>query len=315
MCLIKSQSAYISFSRSEWEQYRQDVPLTLTEEDLERLHGVNEVVSLDEIADVYLPLSRLINMYVTETQSLYQVTRAFLSADEARQVPYIIGVSGSVAVGKSTVSRVLQALLSRWPNHRNVVVVTTDGFLYSNAELEARGLMSRKGFPESFDAAKLLAFLEALKSGVSKVQAPVYSHQSYDVLPDQKITIENADIVIIEGLNILQTGCFAPGKSPIRFVSDFLDFSIFVDAEIEAIRQWYIERVLYFCAHSFQRSDNYFYFLSQMNHEEQVKFAERIWREINEMNLIENILPFRERAKLILHKNKDHLVERIYLRK
>jgi type I pantothenate kinase len=307
-------TAYQNFTRDEWESYRQDEPLVLNEADLERLHGVNEVVSMSEIEDIYLPLSRLINLYVTETQSLYRITRDFLSAS-ALKVPYIIGVSGSVAVGKSTVSRVLQALLSRWKNHPKVALVTTDGFLYSNAELEEQGLMQRKGFPESFDQERILRFLSDLKSGVPVVHAPIYSHQIYDIVQDEHIALSSPDIVIIEGLNLLQTGVVRPGKQPNLFVSDFLDFTVFVDAEIESIKQWYIERVLYFCGTSFQKSDNYFHFLSQMNQEEQVKFGERVWHEINELNLVENILPFRERARLILHKAQDHSVDRIELRK
>lgn len=306
--------AYQNFSRQEWEGYRKGHPMVLTEADLERLHGVNETVSLAEIKDIYLPLSRLINLYVTETQSLYSVTNDFLFTTPVK-VPYIIGVSGSVAVGKSTVSRVLQALLSRWENHPKVALVTTDGFLYNNAELERRELMHRKGFPESFNSEKLLCFLSNLKSGQSEVKAPIYSHQIYDILPQEFITVSQPDIVIIEGLNILQTGLPRPGHQPQLFVSDFLDFSIFVDAEVTSIQQWYVDRVLYFCQNSFTKPDNYFYFLSQMTPEEQIKFAERIWREINEVNLLQNILPFRERAKLILHKAADHAIDRISLRK
>ena len=305
---------YQRFSRQEWESYRNDAPLVLDESDLERLHGVNEVVSMAEICDVYLPLARLINMYVTEIQSLYQVTSAFLSTP-APPVPYIIGVSGSVAVGKSTVSRVLQALLSRWDNHRRVTVVTTDGFLLPNAVLEAEGLMQRKGFPESYDVERLLSFLVALKAGRVDVVAPVYSHEVYDVVPDQFVEIGSSDIVIVEGLNILQTGLRRPGVQPMQFVSDFLDFSIFVDADLTAIREWYVDRVQHFCQTSFQRPGNYFHFLTDFLPEEQIKFAERVWREINEVNLIENILPFRERAKLILHKDTNHRVDYIDLRK
>ncbi|PHQ80736.1 MAG: type I pantothenate kinase, partial [Coxiella sp. (in: Bacteria)] len=281
-------SAYLNFTRSEWEQYRHDTPLVLNEGDLERLHGVNEIVSMTEIKDVFLPLSRLINMYVTETQSLYTITKQFLAASDKR-VPYIIGVSGSVAVGKSTVSRILQALLSRWDNHPKVALVTTDGFLYPTAELEAQGLMHRKGFPESYDVAKLLSFLEQLKSGKPSVQAPIYSHQIYDILPNEYQVVKGADIVIVEGLNLLQNSVVNLNQQPQLFVSDFIDFSIFVDAEMASVRQWYVERVLYFCNTSFKEPGNYFQFLSEMLEEEQVKFAERIWREINEVNLLENI--------------------------
>lgn len=305
---------YQSFSRLEWEQYRHDTPLVLNESDLERLHGVNETVSLSEISAIYLPLARLLSMYVSEKQSLYDVTSKFLSVP-SQKVPYIIGVSGSVAVGKSTVSRVLQALLSRWDRHTKVTVVTTDGFLYPNAVLEAEGLMQRKGFPESYDVEKLLTFLTALKSGQPTVKAPVYSHEIYDILPNTQLEICRADVVIVEGLNILQTGLRRPGRQPRAFVSDFLDFSIFVDADISSMRAWFVERVLYFCDTSFQDPKNYFHYLTDFLPEERIKFAQRVWREINEVNFYENVLPFRERAKLILHKSPDHRVDEVLLRK
>lgn len=305
---------YQSFTREQWEQYRHDTPLVLDEADLERLHGVNETVSLDEISSVYLPLARLLNMYVTEMQSLHSISSKFLSVPSNR-VPYIIGVSGSVAVGKSTVSRILEALLSRWENHPVVRVVTTDGFLYPNAVLEAEGLMQRKGFPESYDVEKLLGFLSALKSGQANVQVPVYSHEIYDIVPDQLLELKQPDIVIVEGLNILQTGLRRPGIQPQAFVSDFLDFSIFVDADVLSIEEWFVERVLHFCETSFQDPHNYFHYLTDFLPEERIKFAQRVWREINELNLYENILPFRERAKLILHKAADHRVDSVQLRK
>ncbi len=307
-------SPYTSFDRQQWGAYRQDEPLTLTECDLENLRGVNEVVSLDEVQDFYLPLSRLLNLYIGQTQSLYETTATFLHTDEPK-VPYIIGVCGSVAVGKSTTSRILEALLLRWPDHPNVCVITTDGFLYSTAELEAMDLMQRKGFPESFNIKKLLQFLSDLKAGKQHLQVPVYSHEVYDIIPDQFINIERPDIVIIEGLNILQTGITIPQKMPELFVSDFLDFSIYVDAEIESIKQWYVERVLVFCNGPFKDPKNYFHDLSKLNQEEQIKFAEKVWKEINEQNLMQNILPFRERAQLVLHKASDHHIDKVLLRK
>ncbi len=310
----QKSSAYIEFTREQWCRYRQDMPLTLSEDDLVKLRGKNEVVSLEEVEEIYLPLSRLLSLYVTATQSLHHATGEFLGTPEPK-VPYIIGISGSVAVGKSTTSRVLQALLSCWPNHPNVVIVTTDGFLYSTAELERRGLMERKGFPESYDLARLLQLLHDIKAGRNDLQAPVYSHHHYDIVEDEIIEIGQPDIVIVEGLNILQTGIPKPGQQPRIFISDYFDFSIFVDAETSVIKQWFIDRVLLFCCTAFKDPDAFFHYLSKMNEEEVIKFSERVWREINEVNLVENILPFRERAQLILAKGADHSVEKVLLRK
>lgn len=303
-------SPYLQFTRSQWCRFRQDTPLTLTEAEIDQLGGVIEVVSLSEVEEVYLPLSRLLSFYVTALQSLHQDASAFLGEPEPK-VPYIIGISGSVAVGKSTASRVLQALLSRWPNHPKVSLVTTDGFLYPLAELERKDMLSRKGFPESYDLQSLLAFLMAIKSGEGPVYAPVYSHHQYDLLPDQRIEVNRPDIVIVEGLNILQTG---PDRAGL-FVSDFLDFTIFVDAKTEAIKQWFVARVLRFRETAFKDPTAYFYSISKMTKEETIKFAERVWREVNERNLIENILPFKNRARLILSKHEDHSVEQVFLRK
>ena len=301
-------SPYCEFDRQQWSHYRNDEPLTLTEDDLDNLRGVNEMVSLKEVEDFYLPLSRLLNLYVTQKQSLHHVTSDFLDS-EAPRVPYIIGVAGSVAVGKSTTSRILQALLSRWPNHPNVALVTTDGFLFPNSELEKQGLMSRKGFPESYDVKSLIRFLSDLKAGEKNTEVPLYSHSIYDIIPDEMMQVSQPDIVIIEGLNILQ----ASGAN--IFVSDFLDFSIYVDADTNSIKQWYLDRVLYFCQGPFREPDNYFHHLSKLNLEEQMKFAEKVWHEINEQNLIENIMPFRERAGLILHKAENHDIDKVMLRK
>jgi type I pantothenate kinase len=283
------------------------MPLTLTEEDLGRLHGQNEVMSLQEIEQVYLPLSRLLNLYVSATQSLHRVSGEFLGTPEPK-VPYIIGVAGSVAVGKSTTSRVLKALLSRWPNHPNVVVLTTDGFLYSTQELERRDLIHRKGFPESYDTQALMQLLQDVKSGKRHLKAPVSSHQTYDIIPGEFLEIDQPDILIVEGLNILQTG----GTT---FVSDFFDFTVFVDADTHVIEQWYLDRVWAFCEGPFQNPDAYFHYLSKMSHEEVIQFARRVWREVNELNLVENVLPFKERARLILRKGANHQVESVLLRK
>lgn len=307
-------SAYLGFSREQWCRFRQDAPLTLTEQDLEKLRGQNEVVSLTEVEEIYLPLSRLLSLYVTAKQTLHAASGQFLGTPEPK-VPYIIGVAGSVAVGKSTTSRILQALLSRWPNHPDVALVTTDGFLYPNAELEKRGLMERKGFPESYHLQALLTFLQAIKSGYREVKAPVYSHHYYNIVPNEFITVSQPDILIIEGLNILQTGCPLVGQEARLFVSDYLDFSVFVDAKTSIIEQWFIDRVLAFCQGSFKDTNSYFHWITKLNHEEVIKFSQRIWREINELNLVENILPFRERADLILTKSENHAVEAVRLRK
>ena len=308
------QTAYLTFSREDWLQFRSDTPLTLTETDLHLLHGQIETVSLKEVTDIYLPLSRLLNLYVTAMQSLYRASQQFLGQSEPK-VPYIIGVAGSVAIGKSTTSRVLKALLSRWPDHPRVTVVTTDGFLYPNHVLEQQGIMNRKGFPESYDLNALLQFLVDVKSGKNNVKAPLYSHKFYDVIPNEFISVDQPDIVILEGLNILQPGISKFGKYADLFVSDFFDFSIFVDAEIDVIKQWYIERVVKFSQTTFRDSSVYFHYLSKMQPPEVYQFAEKVWHEINEVNLFQNILPCRERAQLILKKSRDHSVEQVRLRK
>jgi len=303
-------SQYLQFSRQQWCQFRDESPLMLSKLEVDQLTGVNEVVSLSEVEDIYLPLSRLLSFYVTAMQSLHEETSYFLGGSKPK-VPYIIGVAGSVAVGKSTISRLLQALLSRWPKHPKVALVTTDGFLYPLAELQRRNLLSQKGFPESYDLPSLLAFLRAVKSGEKNVSAPVYSHHQYDILKDQKIVVDRPDILIVEGLNILQIG---PTRSGV-FVSDFFDFTIFVDAEIEAIKGWFIERIQSFRKTVFKDPSAYFHFVSKLSRQGTEKFARRIWWEINERNLLQNILPFKNRARLILQKGIHHAVEKVWLRK
>ena len=237
---ILKSNLFITFSKEQWRCFRQDTPLTLSEEDIAQLQGVNEAMSMTEVIDIYLPLSRLLNLYVSASQNLYQVMGRFLN-QKISKVPYIIGIAGSVAVGKSTTSRVLQALLSRWPNHSNVALVTTDGFLYPLAQLQKWNLLDRKGFPESYDLPKLLRFLQDIKSGKSRIQAPVYSHHTYDIVPGETIDIEQPDIVIVEGLNVLQTGAavLRTQSKPNLFVSDFFDFSIYVDANVQSIKKWW----------------------------------------------------------------------------
>jgi len=305
---------YIEFSKEEWGRLRATTPLTLTEEDLEILRGINEHLSLEEVTLVYLPLSRLLNLYVAATQRLRQTTDTFLGALPA-PVSYVIGIAGSVAVGKSTAGRVIQALLARWPNHPKVDLVTTDGFLYPNAILEQRGVMQRKGFPESYDLRALLKFLSELKSGVGEIEVPVYSHELYDIVPDRTKTVKQPDIVIVEGLNVLQTSDGRTGLPPRTFVSDFFDFSIFIDAREEHIRQWYVDRFLTFQRTVFQKPDAYFHKYANLSSSQARLTALDIWESINAVNLRQNILPTRERAHLILHKDEDHTVRSVQLRK
>jgi len=309
-----SLSPFIELGREEWSQLRNNTPLTLTEADLALLSGINDSISLREVEEIYLPLSRLLNLYVAATQQLHAATQIFLGHSAAK-VPYVIGIAGSVAVGKSTTSRLLQALLARWSNHPKVDLVTTDGFLYPNAVLEERGLMQRKGFPESYDRRRLVNFVTAVKSGEPRVDAPLYSHLSYDILPDQVQVIEQPDIMIVEGLNVLQTRSSSADPALPVFVSDLFDFSIYVDAEEEHIRDWYVERFLTLRRTSFRDPVSYFHRYATLRDEEARRLALEIWELINGVNLRENILPTRLRARLILEKGRDHVIERVRLRK
>ena len=309
-----SLSPYIDLTREEWSRLRNSTPLTLIEEDLAKLRGINEQVSLREVEDIYLPLSRLLNLYVDATQKLHKATHTFLG-NSTEKVPYVIGVAGSVAVGKSTAARVLQALLARWPNHPKVDLVTTDGFLLSNAVLEARGLMKRKGFPESYDRRRLVKFVADVKSGADEVDAPVYSHLAYDILPGRRQVVRKPDIMILEGLNVLQTGIGrAENYTPV-FVSDYFDFSIYVDADEDDIRQWYVERFLTLRRTAFRDPASYFRRYAALSDDGAREKALSIWNEINAVNLRENILPTRTRAFLILEKGADHSVRSVKLRK
>lgn len=307
-------SPYADLSRDEWARLRGATPLTLTQQDLDELRGINEYVSLEEVEAIYLPLSRLLNLYVTSTQSLYQVTNAFLG-DPSAKVPYIIGIAGSVAVGKSTTARILQALLSRWPDHPRVELVTTDGFLYPNRVLEERGLMQRKGFPESYDVRRLVRFVADVKSGCAEVTAPVYSHLTYDIVPGEQVVVRNPDIVLVEGLNVLQGGDGDPQRPPRVFVSDFFDFSIYVHAGEHDLEHWYIERFLRLRETAFRDPSSYFHRYSRLSEDDARRTAREIWSEINAVNLRKNIEPTRERARLILEKAADHSVARVRLRK
>ena len=308
-------SIYRHFSRREWADLRAATPLTLSEDDLIRLRGVNEEVSLDEVAEIYLPLSRLLNLYVAATQNLHTASDTFLGKIAAR-VPYIIGMAGSVAVGKSTTARVLRALLAQWPHHPKVELLTTDGFLFPNRVLEERGLMERKGFPESYDARRLVRFLADVKSGRPEVEAPVYSHHRYDIVPDERQVFHSPDILIVEGLNVLQTGHgLRGGKPPRLFVSDFFDFSIYVDAAARHIEDWYVERFLKFRGLVFRDESAYFHRFAALTDGEARQVARDIWQRINGPNLEENIGPTRDRADLILHKGSDHSVECVWAAK
>jgi type I pantothenate kinase len=307
-------SRFIEFTRAEWARLRAATPLPLTEAQLRALVSINERMSLDEVSDIYLPLSRLLNLHVGATRSLHEAAATFLGSDTPK-VPYVIGIAGSVAVGKSTASRVLQALLSRWPSHPQVSLITTDGFLLPQGELAARGLEQRKGFPESYDVRRLVRFLADLKSGVSELTAPVYSHLAYDIVPNEHQVIGSPAIVIVEGLNVLQTGSVRSGRPLPMFVSDFFDFSIYVDAHEHDIEHWYIERFLTLRETVFRNPSSYFHRYAALTPEEARVTATHLWQSINLVNLRENVLPTRERAHLILEKGRDHAVRKVRLRK
>ena len=298
--------------RSDWARLAPSVPLPLDEADLARLRGINEQLSLEEAARIHHPLSRLLSMYVGATQALHSATATFLG-DLPAKVPYVIAVAGSVAVGKSTAARLLQTLLSRWPDHPRVELVTTDGFLLPNVELEQRGILHRKGFPESYDTSALLSFVAAVKSGQPEVHAPVYSHLQYDVVPDRQVIVRQPDVLIIEGLNVLQTGTAADGDAV--FVSDYFDFSIYLDADEGDIRRWYLERFRKLRTGAFADPRSYFHRYAELSDEEADATAGRIWDETNGPNLVENVAPTRSRADLILRKGPDHLVDHVLLRR
>ncbi|SQI43951.1 Pantothenate kinase [Leminorella richardii] len=307
-------SPYMEFSREQWAALRDSEPLTLTEEEIASLKGINEDLSLDEVLEIYLPLSRLLNFYIDSNLQNHVVLEKFLGVRKQR-VPYIISVAGSVAVGKSTSARVLQALLSRWSKGLRVELVTTDGFLLPNQILRERDMMKKKGFPQSYDIMNLVRFVSEIKSGKAQVEAPVYSHLIYDIIAGETQVVEQPDILILEGLNVLQSGMDYPHSPHRVFVSDFVDFSIYVDAKEDLLRQWYINRFLKFRQGAFSDPDSYFHSYAKLSEEQAINIADGIWREINGLNLVQNILPTRERASLILTKGANHAVEQVRLRK
>ena len=313
-CSPPTVSPHRIFSREEWASLRADTPLTLTAEDVGRLQSLNDPISLEEVVEIYLPLSRLLSLYVAATQGLYDATRIFLGANGSK-TPYIVGVAGSVAVGKSTTARILRALLGRWPNTPKVDLIATDGFLLPNAVLDREGLMEKKGFPESYDLPALLAFLSAIKGGERNVTAPVYSHLTYDIVPGETTTIDRPDILIVEGLNVLQTSKPPRDTRAVPFVSDFFDFSVYIDADDTIIRRWYVERFLSLRKTAFRDPTSYFHRYAAASDAEAIQIAEGLWNRINLVNLRENILPTRPRADLILVKQDNHRIERVALRR
>ena len=303
---------YRSFSRADWALLRANTPLTLTEEDLVALRGINEQVSLEELVEVYLPLSRLLNLHVRAARNLNSVTDTFLGRPITSPT-YVVAIAGSVAVGKSTFARVLRALLAHWPDYPEVDLVTTDGFLLPLQELLARQLIRRKGFPESYDMKRMVQFLADVKAGLPELAAPVYSHLTYDIVPDQSQIVRRPDVLIFEGLNVLQPG-LADGRPASVILSDFFDFSIYIDADQADIESWYLERFLLLQRTAFQKPTSYFHHYKDLPTDAAREIGRQIWSEINAVNLRENILPTRERANIVLRKGTDHAVAEVALR-
>ncbi|MCW1250525.1 type I pantothenate kinase [Acaricomes phytoseiuli] len=310
----ESVSPFVELDRQTWSRLSDEIEQPLNQEDILRLRGLGDPLNMDEVREVYLPVSRLLNLYVAAAGRLHSATTTFLG-ERTQRTPFVIGVAGSVAVGKSTTARILREMLRRWPDTPDVQLITTDGFLYPNAELERRGLMQRKGFPESYDRRRLLRLVSEVKSGAEEVRAPWYSHLSYDIVPDREVVVQRPDVLIIEGLNVL-----AParprqdGRSGLA-ISDFFDFSIYVDAKTSTIEQWYVNRFLSLRKSAFADPSSYFHRYADLSDEEATETALGIWKRINEPNLVENVLPTRGRARLVLSKDQDHSVRRMLLRK
>ncbi len=307
-------SPFVELDRDDWARLRENTPMSLGADDLERLRGLEHPLDIREVEDVYLPMSRLLTFYAEASARLHGVTSDFLMERPTR-TPFVIGVAGSVAVGKSTTSRILRELLSRWPSTPSVSLLTTDGFLYPNAELRRRGIMHRKGFPESYDRRALLRFLAEVKAGRPEVSAPVYSHLSYDIVPGERIVVARPDVLIVEGLNVLGAPPVRPMGGTGMAVSDYFDFSVYVDARVSHIERWYVERFLRLRETAFSNPDSYFHRYAVLSDAEAEATALTIWQTINGPNLVENILPTRQRATLVIEKGPDHQVQRVRLRK
>jgi type I pantothenate kinase len=303
-------SVYREIDRPDWARLAPDMTQPLTDTEILQIRGLGDRLDMNEVNEVYLPLSRLLSLYARSAKSLGAATSRFLREPDTT-TPFVIGIAGSVAVGKSTIARLLQELLSRWSDTPRVELVTTDGFLYPNAELQRRGLMKRKGFPESYDRRALIAFLTEVKGGAAEARAPIYSHLIYDIVPDAQVTVRRPDVVIVEGLNVLQP---PPGLNDVS-ISELFDFSIYVDADPEDLASWYVHRFMALREGAFSNPSSYFNVYAQLSDEEAVQTAMGFWNGINLPNLIENVLPTRHRATLILQKGTDHTVDRVLLRK